>query len=63
MERELITVAEAALRLGLGRSFTYKLVMEGQIRSIKLGRARRVPVTALEEFVAARLREEADENA
>lgn len=58
MDKLLLTIPEVAHRLGLGRSFTYQLVMSGEIPSIKLGRARRVPVTALEEFIAARLEQE-----
>lgn len=53
----LLTVPEVAHRLGLGRSFIYQLVMKGEIRSIKLGRARRIPVDALEQFVSARIEE------
>ncbi len=53
----LVTIEDAGHRLGLGRSLTYELVLRGALRSIKIGRARRVPVAALEEFVA-QLREE-----
>ena len=53
----LLTIPEAAIRLGLGRSLVYRLVMAGEIPSIKLGRARRVPAPALEEFVGKRLEE------
>jgi len=60
--RLLLTIPEAAQRLGMGRSFVYQLVMRGMIPSIKLGRARRIPAAALEEFVAARLKEENDDN-
>ena len=57
IEKLLYTVPEAAMRLGLGRSLVYELVMRGEIISIKIGRARRVPVSALDQFVA-RLAEE-----
>ena len=50
-DKVLLTVTEAALRLGVGRSFLYNLVTRGEIASVKLGRARRIPVAALEEFV------------
>lgn len=53
----LVTVAEAAVRLGVGRSYLYSRVMAGDIASVKLGRSRRIPVAALDEFVAQRLRE------
>jgi excisionase family DNA binding protein len=48
----LLTIEEAARALGLGRSSLYELVMKKQIPSVKIGRARRIPVTALEQFVA-----------
>jgi len=57
-ERLLLTVPEAAMRLGLGRSLIYQLVMSGELASVKVGRARRVPVSALENFVE-RIAEEA----
>lgn len=56
----LLTIPQVARRLGLGRSFTYRLVMQGQIPSLKLGAARRVPAKALEEFIAERLQVEPD---
>ncbi len=51
----LLTIPEAAESLGVCRSIVYDLVLTGQLASIKIGRARRVPVTALQEFVAQRL--------
>ena len=57
-QRLLLTVPEAALRLGVGRSFLYELVMRGEIDSMKLGRSRRIPVVALERFVSERLEQE-----
>ena len=60
-DRLLLTVPEAARRLGMGRSFIYELVSKGEIKSIKLGRSRRIPVSALEEFIEAKLSESIDE--
>ena len=51
MDKKLLTVSEAADMLGLGRSKAYQLVMQGELRSIQIGRARRVPVAALDEFI------------
>jgi excisionase family DNA binding protein len=51
----LLTVEEAALALGLGRSYTYTLVRREHILSVKVGRKRRIPVFALEEFVARQI--------
>ena len=53
-DKVLLTVAEAAKRLSLSRTFTYELVMSGELESLKLGKARRVPVAALDKFVEAR---------
>ena len=54
-EALLLTVNQAATRLGIGRSFLYDLLMRGEIQSVKLGRARRIPVAALEQFIGERL--------
>lgn len=53
MEKKLLTVAEAAMMLGLGRSVTYKLVMSGSIRSFKIGRSRRIPQSAIDAFITS----------
>jgi excisionase family DNA binding protein len=48
----LLTVEEAATTLSIGRSMMYTLVREGRVFTVKIGRARRVPYWALEQFVA-----------
>ena len=53
--RLLLTIPEAAHRLALGRSSLYQLVMMLAIASIKVGRARRIPVLALEKFISSQL--------
>jgi excisionase family DNA binding protein len=55
-EKVLLTVAEAADRLGVGRSFLYGVIQRGDLVTVKLGRARRVPVNELDRYVE-RLRE------
>ena len=60
-DRLLLTVPEVARRLGMGRSFVYQLVSRGEIQSIKLGKSRRIPVSALEKFIEAKLGESIDE--
>ena len=47
----LITVREAAERLGCGRTFMYELISAGELETVKLGRLRRVPVAALDALV------------
>ena len=56
--KKLLTVAEAARALNLGRSHTYAYVMRGELESFKIGKSRRIPVEALDAFIA-RLRSEA----
>jgi excisionase family DNA binding protein len=51
--RLLLTVEEAADRLGIGRSLMYELIGHGQIDSIRVGRLRRVPSESLTDYVAA----------
>lgn len=48
----LLTVVEAARLLGVGRSTTYELLAAGELESVHIGRCRRVPVAAVEDFVA-----------
>lgn len=61
MDEVLVTVDEAARRLGMGRSYTYQLLLRGELASVKLGRSRRVPVHALEEYVRGLAQEQATE--
>jgi len=48
----LVTVEEAARRLALSRSVVYALIGRGELGSLKIGSSRRVPVDALDAFVA-----------
>lgn len=51
MNTVLLTVEQAAEALALGRTKVYELLDSGSLRSVKIGRARRIPVDALAEFV------------
>jgi excisionase family DNA binding protein len=53
-ERVLLTVEEAAERLGIGRTTAFALVKSGEIESVLIGRLRRVSVSAVQ-YYAARL--------
>jgi excisionase family DNA binding protein len=59
MEKTLMTVTEVARRLSLGRATTYRLVQQGELPSVRVGRAVRVPVQALDDWVEARTRSRA----
>ena len=49
--RLLLTVEEAADRMGICRSNMFKLIRQGEVESVKVGRLRRVTPAALEDFV------------
>ena len=50
-DRLLLTVEEAAQRLGIGRTLAYALVRDGRLPSVTLGRLRRIPAHALQSWV------------
>jgi len=50
-QRLLLTVSEAAQQLGIGRSLLYELLADGQVESIHVGRLRRIPIDALDDFI------------
>jgi excisionase family DNA binding protein len=48
----LLTIKEAAERLGVGRCMVQQLVLDGSIRSFKVGtKLRRIPPEALDEYI------------
>jgi excisionase family DNA binding protein len=50
-DRLLLTPTEAADVLGIGRTKVFALIATGELKSIKIGRSRRVPIAACHEFV------------
>ena len=53
-EKLLLTVIEAARRLGIGRTLMYELLDAGEIASVHIGRLHKVPVGALQDFIERR---------
>ncbi len=51
MEKLLVSPEEAAECLGVGRSTVYDLMRSRVLASVKIGRARRIPVQALRDFI------------
>jgi excisionase family DNA binding protein len=49
MDLTLLTINEAAARLRVSRWSVYNLIRSGQLRTIKIGRRRLVPIDALNE--------------
>jgi excisionase family DNA binding protein len=48
----LVCPEDAARVLGIGRTKVYELIGSGALRSVRVGGLRRIPVVALDEFVA-----------
>jgi excisionase family DNA binding protein len=56
-EREpdrLLSIDQAARALGIGRTALYSEIGAGRVRSIKVGRRRLVPSSAISEFASSR---------
>jgi excisionase family DNA binding protein len=49
--RLLYTIEESAHALSIGRTRVFDLVRTNQLRSVKIGKSRRVPLDALQEYV------------
>ena len=50
----LLTVAEAAERLGMSKSHVYRAVEEGRLTKVKIGNAVRIAVDDLEGYIESR---------
>ena len=59
MKKLLLTPEETAQTLGVGRPKVHELLRSGRLRSVKIGKSRRVPVDAVEAFIAELLAEDA----
>jgi len=51
----LLTVPQAAEMLAVGRSTVYGLISSGALNSVRVGGSRRIPVPALQAYVAGLL--------
>ena len=50
----LLTIKQAPQMLNVGRTTAYELIAAGDLEVVHIGRAARVPVSAVHEFVTAR---------
>ena len=57
MTRLLLTVPEAAEALAISRSKLYELMASGAVASIRIDGSRRIPLTALEDYISRLLAE------
>ena len=56
MDKLLLRPTEAADLIGVGRSKVYALLASGELPSIRIGGSVRVPLDALRDWIANRLR-------
>ena len=49
--RKALSVEKAAQMLSISRSMGFKLIRSGELRSVKAGTRRLVPVAAVDEFI------------
>jgi excisionase family DNA binding protein len=56
----LVTVDEAARRLSIGRSHLYEYLLRGSLRSVRIGRSRRIVSRDLEAFIEGLLQDSTD---
>ena len=59
-DKLLVTVEEAARRLSIGRSHVYERLLRGSLRSVRIGRSRRIAARDLEAFIERLLQSSAD---
>jgi excisionase family DNA binding protein len=52
MDTLLLKIPEVMARLAVGQTKVYELMSSGELRSVKVGRSRRVPSEELERFMA-----------
>ncbi len=51
MDRALLSIPEAGEALHLGETKVKELVARGDLLSVKIGKSRRIPVSAVQEYV------------
>lgn len=50
-QRLLYTPDNAGAILDVGRTTIYALIQSGELKSVKIGRCRRIPASALEDYI------------
>jgi excisionase family DNA binding protein len=49
--RRLYSALEAARLLGVGRTYMFHLIATGQVESVEIGKLRKIPSEALDEYI------------
>lgn len=52
-ERVLLTPEEAGEQLGVGRTTVYALMKSGDLESVQIGRLRRIPASAIQDYATS----------
>ena len=55
-DRVLLRIPEAAERLALGRSTLYRLIASGELPTVKIGAALRIPAASLNTWAEERIK-------
>jgi excisionase family DNA binding protein len=55
MEKALATVPEVATAISMSPAKVWQLIASGEIRSVKVGKARRIPIEEVTAFVERRM--------
>jgi len=58
MDQVLLRIPEVCAALGLSRTVVFDLLRRGELNSVRIGRARRVPTAALQDYVRRLLGEQ-----
>lgn len=53
-DTQLLMVEEAAERLKISRDYVYRLIKDGELASVKIGRSRRISEACIAEFIEAK---------
>jgi len=48
---QLLKIVEVAEILNISRAFVYKLIQQGELRSVNIGKAKRVRISDLNEYI------------
>lgn len=61
LEQQLFTIEETRAITRLGRSLLYEKLRNGELRSVTIGRSRRIPKAAIQDFISKLERDQAYE--
>lgn len=60
MSDTLLTIKEVATRLALGRTTVYELIGRHELKTIKVGRCRRIPESVVDQWISQQIDAQGD---